>query len=310
MSKLGRRKREVEGVSRDAQWEESIRRPIALVVQLPQHALSFPFPAAQTIFTGGDAYLLDVLKTALRELLRRGDLEVDALRALWHAHYHPSVTPSATDPRECILEKLSRSNNNNAANGAYSEPLSPCGPCQLQRCAEDNRGYIRWLRDNPEGSSDRPPAYPRDATLVEDAVSANGSGEHMQYAVVFDDEHDIPEEDLQWLSKRQSQHLKLLHHHLSDSIAKEKNLDTLLRFLHRLYDYEFPAHDWYIGVAPQADEITHAARLSSFAASESRHEESQRVKRRLAASAEGIDLSGTSSSSPSSCSSSPMPEKK
>jgi len=69
----GRKHREVEGVSMrfDPVMQASVPlRPLALVVQLPNRALSGTMPSPQTVFTGSERYLLDVLKRALGEILK------------------------------------------------------------------------------------------------------------------------------------------------------------------------------------------------------------------------------------------------
>lgn len=257
----GRKRREVEGVAILSHCPDGAtvpnaavpQRPIALVIQLPNHMLSSPLPAAQTVVTGSDRYLLEVIKLALCEVLKWADLELDTLRAMWHAFYYYAHPVPADKGLGC--PRLGH---------------DPCEPCQLKACARDNARYLAWLHDGTSVSA--PPVIPRDYTIVPLSTCPE-TGETKHWTAVCDDEEDAPKPHLQYLSTRQNKHTALLRAQLSKDIRGEDDFGKMLRRLQRLYDYPFPAGDWYVGVAAQADESRYFSRLCSFPATMQRHDE-------------------------------------
>jgi hypothetical protein len=72
----------------------------------------------------------------------------------------------------------------------------------------------------------------------------------------------------------------LLKTNILEAIRREEDFNKMIKMIGRLYDYSFPATDWYIGLAAQATESEYFSKLCSFPMAMQHHDERAAERKR------------------------------
>jgi len=83
-------------------------------------------------------------------------------------------------------------------------------------------------------------------------------------------------------------------------MGREEDFNRMIKILGRIYDYEFPAPDWYVGLAAQANEAEYFGRMCSFPLAMQHHDElaaerkrQQQLRVSLGSSTETMEATST-----------------
>jgi hypothetical protein len=206
----GRKHREVEGVAMCHNRSLGAivpQRPLALIVQLPNRDASMPSP--QTVFTGSERFLLDVLKRALCELLKWSDLELSTFCAIWHAYLATDADPSKMPAWAHGCPNVLSHGHDVQQAEAY---IRFCEACSLLNSSKRACEYAKWETDYSPDCPRFPPVIPENTLDLENGLDS---------PIITIEESDRARPELQWLSETQA---RVCTHTLTHSLSLSLSL--------------------------------------------------------------------------------------